>query len=270
MRCKLVNIIVVFSLLFLCSCRVEMPKDVIPPDKMEAILYDYHLVQSMEGVAYTSGDYKGKLFYRGVFDKHHVTKEMFDSALVWYNRNPKYMVEIYENLESRMQREVNALASLKSSRVYGVDLNFAHLNSNISELWTSHNVRMLSAVPLNNKLAFSFTTPKDSTFVTGDSLSFSFNTMFISPLKGAVNQQAYAAVYVEYTDNTVGSYALEVDSSGHYELHVPRNYKSRLKSMDGYVYYCDDDTTNESKLVVSDISLRRLHPVQSKSSAKNR
>lgn len=269
MRRKAVKIVFLFVLLFLVSCRVEMPKDVLPPEKMEAVLYDYHLVQSMIGLSSTTGDYKEKLYYRAVFDKHNITKEMFDSSLVWYNRYPKHMISIYKNLETRMQQETDFLSSLKSAREAGVDLNYAYLVSDISELWTSSNSRMLSAVPYNNKLDFSFSTPKDSTFIAGDSLSFSFNARFVAPDEFSVKQQAIAAVRFEYSDNTIGYNEVAVDSPGYYELCVPRNFKSRLKAMDGYVFYYDNDTTCSARMILSDISLRRIHPVQSKSKDKN-
>lgn len=267
MRCKVVKIISALLLLSLVSCRVEMPKDVPSPDKMEAVLYDYHLAQTMASTM-ASSDYKEKLLYRNVFEKHGMTKEVFDSALVWYNRHPKYMMKIYKNLESRLQYEVDVLSSLRSTREVGVDINFAHLSSNISELWTSHNVKMLSSVPLNNKLAFSFTTPKDSSFVAGDSLVFSFNVMFIPKGETGVERHAHAAINYEFSDKTTGFQWAHVKAPGHYELRVPRNFKSRLKSMNGYVFYSDNDTTYASRVVVSDISLRRIHPVQSNSSSK--
>ncbi len=269
MRCKAVKIVSALLMLILVSCRVETPKDIIPQGKMELVLYDYHLAQSTINKEHFTGHYKEKLICRSVFEKHNITKEMFDTALVWYNRHPKQMLEIYTGVEARIKREHSILSSLRSARIEGVDLSFAHLRSNISELWTSHNVRQLSSVPLNNKLAFSFETPKDSTFMAGDSLSFSFNVMFMSSSENPVKQRALAGINYEFYDKTTANKQVAVDASGHYELHVPRNYKSRLKSMNGYVYYYDNDSTSASGMLVSDISLRRLHSVQSgRSTAK--
>ena len=58
MRCKVVKIVFALMMLFLVSCRVEMPKDVPSPEKMEAVLYDYHLAQTIATTLATS-DYKG-------------------------------------------------------------------------------------------------------------------------------------------------------------------------------------------------------------------
>lgn len=263
MRVKGVKILLLSLLAFLVSCKVEMPKSVPSPAKMEAILYDYHLAQSM-ATTNANVDYKEKLLYKYVFDKHGISKAEFDSALVWYNRNPKYMKEIYSGLESRVQREIDYLGGAKIAMDDGVAIEAAYLASNIAELWTSQNVRLLSTSPLNNKLAFTFDTPKDSSFIAGDSLVFSFNAFFLSENAQPVKQEAYASVILEYNDKSVRVNGVGVDEPGHYDIAVPRNYGSRLKSMSGYVYYFDNDTSDVSRMVLSDLSVKRIHPVQAK------
>ena len=70
MRC-LGNILSVLFLSTLLSCEVKVPDYVIPPQKMEAFLYDYHLIQSMNG-QYSSDDYREKLYYSYIFNKHNI------------------------------------------------------------------------------------------------------------------------------------------------------------------------------------------------------
>ena len=77
---KVVKAVFALLLLFVVSCRVEMPKDVPSPDKMEAVLYDYHLAQTMATTLSTS-DYKEKLLYKAVFKKHGMTKEELEQNL---------------------------------------------------------------------------------------------------------------------------------------------------------------------------------------------
>ena len=79
---------------------------------MEAVLYDYHLVQAMSS-EYSSATYREKLFYSYVFTKHNITKEHFDSSLVWYNRYPKHMLRIYTNIEAALEKEIEAFGESK-------------------------------------------------------------------------------------------------------------------------------------------------------------
>ena len=101
-----------FLVLALLSCEVKMPDDIIAPDKMEKLLYDYHLVQSMSS-EYASDEYKEKLYFKYVFAKHNVTEAEFDSSLVWFNRYPKHMFRIYQNLEQRLEGEVEMMSNAK-------------------------------------------------------------------------------------------------------------------------------------------------------------
>ena len=60
--CRIFYILLLLVTTLFASCEVEMPEDIIPQDKMESLLYDYHLAQSMSS-EYTSADYKEKLFF---------------------------------------------------------------------------------------------------------------------------------------------------------------------------------------------------------------
>lgn len=261
MRSATVRIVLFLFSFMLFSCKVEVPENVLPPEKMEAILYDYHLTASMTTM-YASVTYKEKLMYAYVYDKHGVTKEDFDSSLVWYNRYPKYIKDIYTNLEERLQQEVDALTAVRLQDNEGVTLSLADLSPAVAELWTGHPVKMLSAKPLGNRVQFSFDTPKDTTFVVGDSLLFSFNAEFIPGSKPDVMREAYASVVLEYDNEKYYATGVNVKESGAYTVSAPRDFKNRLRSMSGYIYYFDNDSAHESYMLLSDISLKRFHPVK--------
>ena len=245
----------------LVSCEVKMPGHVMPPEKMEAFLYDYHMVQTMSG-EYTSYDYKEKLFYNYVFTKHNVSKEVFDSSMMWYNRYPKHLKRIYENLEARLEADVERLNDARATFQEGVSLDMAYLSADSSDLWTSSKVKMLSSTPLNSRLAFSFKVPDDTTFVKGDSLSFSFMAYFIPRDTLEIVQNAYASVRLDYGDGGVLTRSVRVDTSGVYHLPTLPKPDKKLKSMSGFVYYSDNDTTSLSRLLLSDITVVRIHPLK--------
>ena len=152
------HILSVLSLFVLCSCEVKMPDYVMSPQKMEAFLYDYHMIQSMTG-RYSSDDYKEKLYYSYIFKKHNIQKEQFDSSMQWYNRYPKHLRRIYENLEARLDAEVARLNEESKLLKEGVTLEEVKLDLDSVDLWTSSKLKILSSTPLHSRLAFSFTTP---------------------------------------------------------------------------------------------------------------
>ena len=262
MRYSVVKTVLLLSVAMLLSCKVEMPEHILPPEKMEAVLYDYHLTQSMASTL-ASADYKEKLMYAYLYDKHNLTKEKFDESLAWYNRYPKHMKGIYKNLEDRLQREVDVLGGAKALQDDAIDLDMVNLAVSVAELWTGSTVRMLSPTPLNNKVQFSFEAPKDSSFIVGDSLVFSFSATFFSGNVTDLKQEVYAAILLEYGDDSYFTGSLNIEESGMYTLPVPRNFNSYPKSMSGYLYYLDNDTTYNSRVVLDGLSLKRLHPAKS-------
>lgn len=255
---RLLQILGIVLLAGFVSCEVKMPEHIIPPEKMEAFLYDYHLVQSMSG-EYSASDYKEKLFFGYTFDKHGITKEQFDSSMMWYNRYPKHLKRIYERLEARAETEVAELDAARGTLNEGISLDVAFLDTDTAELWTSSKVRMLTSTPLSNRMIFSFTTPEDSSFVPGDSLQFSFSALFYKDSLSVFNQHAYAAVLFEYDDKSSESKGVMLKTGGDYLLAVNRNVGSRLKSMNGFVYYSDSASCGNAGVVLSDISVRRFH-----------
>lgn len=253
----ILSLILLFSLL---SCEVKVPENIIPPEKMEAFLYDYHLVQSMNG-QYSSDEYREKLFYSYIFKKHNIEKLHFDSSMMWYNRYPKHLKRIYENLEAKLNAEVDRLNESENIVGEGVSLETISLADDSVNLWTGLKLKYLSSTSLNNKLVFSFYTPEDTTFVKNDSLSFSFSAFLLDAGNHSVKQRAYASIRLEYADGMLFTKSAYIDSCGYYNLSAPRNPDSRLKSMSGFVYYADDDSTARAGLLLSDISVLRMHPV---------
>ena len=245
--------------IFLVSCEVGMPDYVVPPKKMERFLYDYHLVQSMSS-EFTAFEYKEKLFYDYIYRKHGMTKERFDSSMMWYNRYPKYLKRIYENLEVRLDAEVASLNDARASFDDGVLLEAAFLSTDTAQLWTSSKMRLLASTHINSKLYFTFDVPKDTTFVKGDSLTFSFGSYFINDGNENVGQEAIASIRIDYDNGTYYHKNLRITESGEYVLAAPRDFNRNLKSMSGFVYYVDDDESTKSKLLLSEISVTRIHP----------
>ena len=261
MRCKSFLLMLLVATLF-TSCEVKMPEDVIPQGKMEALLYDYHLAQSMSS-EYTSADYKEKLFFTYLFSLHGVTQEQFERSMEWYNRYPKHLQRMYANLEKRLEVEVEKMNNAGGAMEEGVNLEAAYLAADTADLWTGSRNKMLACSMLDSHVSFGFDVPDDSTFVAGDSISLSFNAMFVTAGVKDVRQLAHAALLLGYEDGSVDSKGFDVVENGEYILALERNGDSRLESVSGFVYYFDNDTTAAAKLLLNDISLTRIHPQKS-------
>ena len=96
--------ILIFILLFF-SCRSSIPKDVLPPKKMQAVLWD--IMQADELAEYYSGQDSGFKslskhvdYYQKVFAIHKIRKEDFAKSLVYYENHPVQLKPILDSLQS--------------------------------------------------------------------------------------------------------------------------------------------------------------------------
>ena len=243
------------SIILLASCQVKTPREIIQPDAMEALLYDYHIVQAMGNESSNIESYHIKLYHEYVFNKHGVTKELFDSSLVWYTRHPSYLTQMYANLQERLDEEVATMQEEKSTAqaLAKIDLD---LTADTLEMWKGMTVAQLSSAPYNNRLLFSFNS--DSAFIAGDSVVFNIDARFFSEKESA--QQLYAAVHVTYRDDTRISIGKDIKSSGRYSLEIPRDHDRKISAVGGFIYYNDNDESKKSGVALSGLSLLRIHP----------
>lgn len=242
-------------LFILVSCQVKLPEGIIQPDRMESLLYDYHMVQALSSEANASAEYHKKLYHEYIFKKHGVDKALFDSSLVWYTRHPAYMTQIYANLQERLDNELAIMqderAVAQKSKQVDVDVNADTL-----ELWTGKEVQRLTSSAMNNLLNFSYSS--DSAFVAGDSVVLTLNTRFFT--EKPREQKIVAAIVIKYEDNSVTSKVEEIESSGIFALQSARDYDKTIKGVNGFIYYSDTDSTATSGTILSGLSLRRIHP----------
>ena len=76
---------------------------------MKKVLYDFHLAQAMvEDLPYDQRE-KANAYINAVFEKHGITKEDFDSAVVWYNSHNEDLQDIYKDLQTQYTQEQEQL-----------------------------------------------------------------------------------------------------------------------------------------------------------------
>ena len=94
---------------FLLSCSGKIPGDVIKPDKMQAVLWDYIQVENFvktyiaQDTAKRSLDSSAVLLQR-VYKKHYVTREEFNKSLKFYASNEDLMQRLLDTMSIRNQQ----------------------------------------------------------------------------------------------------------------------------------------------------------------------
>ena len=174
---SLLNIIA-FALIvtWVVGCKPGVPSDLIQPDDMEEILYDYHIA---DGMAMADGNYENVSYLRTVYreaalQKHGVTQAEFDSSLVYYYRHTEQLYEIYDRLSKRLNEESTNLGSTANEMS---QLGGEVGQGDTTTVWTyPQTVVMLPAPPYN---VLSFSVKADSSYHAGDKMIFNVDAQFI-------------------------------------------------------------------------------------------
>ena len=109
-------------LLFLCACSSDVPKGVMPPSKMEGVLYD--VLRADEWVDFASlGDStfhrisKRTALYDSVFRLNGITKDEYRKSMNFYQSRPDLFKEILQSLRAKSDTALKKMAAADSLKV---------------------------------------------------------------------------------------------------------------------------------------------------------
>lgn len=254
MKLRISNWLILFpAMLVLAGCMAHRPDGVLPPRKMEKVLYDYHLAQAVaNGLPYDER-YKAEFMRNFEFEKHGVTKEEFEASLVWYTRNPRELHKIYERLYETADKDRDAAAArleMLEKKSYRV------MSGDSVELWYLRHAQIITQSPYMNPMQFRINV--DSTFYHSDSLIWTVGTTFFDNGLDSIRPYAYLSLSLVYGDS-ISTVDTLIDETSLSRLVLQCDERKIPNDVRGAVTYINESSVNEACLLLSDISLLRLH-----------
>ena len=229
------------------SCN-RAPKKVLSQPEMIDFLIDLH---KLDGVLITKGlttidDRENVYYYNALLAKHKITKEQFDSSLVWYTRQPKKFSKIYRQVLLKLNLEDSFLREQK--RIYDDSVAKADKTIDIWNLKRTFTITKDSSV---NRVDFHISGYE---FYTGDVFELKFLHRS-SPVDATYNE--WAVLRVNYDNNFTDSIKtiLFADSLlKRYSLRFKARQNYRVKNLTG-VIASTDKPEKRIKTVVDSISI---------------
>ena len=165
------------TLLLLMACKPKVPEWFIQPDDMEDILYDYHVAQAMarqEKADEGESNLKRNEYFLAVLKKHNVTKQDYDTSMVYYYSHLPRLKEIYKEVNERLSDEAKMLGT-----AIGETSRYSHYSASgdTANICTDRTDMLLMPCPMMNR--FDFTLKVDTSFYKGDSFAFQFVSEYI-------------------------------------------------------------------------------------------
>ncbi len=248
---KWIGVCILFSFLFLGSCKKGMPDGVIKPVEMENLLYDYQIARAMsDDLPYEDNDRKA-LYLDYIFEKHHTTRAEFDSSMVWYTRNSEALLRIYKNVNKRLkmqQEELNHLIGMRDKKPQKTQ------TGDSIDIWYADRVYRLSHTGLFRKL--DFVIPADENFKIHDRFVWRIHYTFLAEGENT-GRKAVQGMSIRFDNDSVMSVWKTVSRSGMDSLCLDADSSYTIKEITGFVYYTDATCNFMNQLLLDRISLMR-------------
>lgn len=239
-------------LALLTSCGKEIPDEIIQPSKMERVLYDYHLTL---GMSENSKNTEKEARKNYIFQKHGITSAEFDSSMVWYTRESKELMSIYENLNKRFKREYEHVERLLESREEANTRSFA--SGDTVDIWMKEDILWFTKAPLNNRLTFEI--KADSTFHPRDAFNWNMNYYFMA------DGEAIMGLNVIYENDSVIGMTKSITESGPQSIYLHTDSAYNIKALNGFIYV-PENQTKQPNILLHKIDLTRYHMPEPKDS----
>lgn len=84
----------------------------ISPERMALILSDIHIAEAamtLERNAGNPANADPAFYYRGIFEKHHVTAALYARNISWYRQNPDQLVKVYDRVIAILENRQKSL-----------------------------------------------------------------------------------------------------------------------------------------------------------------
>ena len=247
-----IDVLAVVLLLVLSGCRLKRPDDVLSPKKMEQFLYDYHMAQAIIQDLPKEEKYTTPAYVDWAYQKNGITKEQFNTSLVWYTRYPKELSKIYKRLSNRIEDEYKA-ASKALSQIE--KKSFTIQSGDSIDLWYLDKTALLNGSIYMNKLTYRVN--RDTTFHKGDTVCLNVFGTFVSVDSG-VPDYAYMSLSAYYGDS-VSTVDTLLEKNGQVRLSLILDSRKNFTSLSGSVNYVDSTDNRNSILILSGMELMRYH-----------
>ena len=208
MRCilRILSGLALTALVAGCSSK---PDEVIGHDDMVALLVDIHKGEAIADMDRSKfGDESMRVRLKeAIYDRHGVSQEQVDSSLSWYGIHLKEYMEIYDEVDKRIQDEIDA-SKIKSGKTP------VYAEGDSADIWNNQSLyRIDYRVPVKN-IAFDF--ENDPSWKNGDNFTLQFKLQN----KRDGGMRIKSSIFVRYDDGEIEYRVSETGSDGWERLKI--------------------------------------------------
>ena len=246
-------------LLFMPSCKSDVPEGILDEQTMEDVLYDYHMAQVLSDnvsarniTNETKVKYNKHYYIKSVLNKYNLTQQQFDQSLEYYTRHSDALYDIYNRLNERISAEAGTSAG-RGNSPYG---NMT--SSDTTDIWQGPRSYLLTSTGQN---CLTFEQKADTSLRRGDRLMLHFRTNWMYR-EGA--KRGVAQLCLVYADDSVTVASSSFSNSTQQDVTISITRDS-LVAVRTFIYQQAPWSARPKLLDLREVSLVRLRDKEAKS-----
>ena len=99
---------IVLLLLFSCTNKTQVPKNILPPEQMQKILLDLMEADELIGKkavdSVISDSFSRSVVYKAVFTQHKTNKDVFKKSFAFYESHPQLLKVVLDSIKSETKK----------------------------------------------------------------------------------------------------------------------------------------------------------------------
>lgn len=223
---KYIFFLILTTMVFSCQNR---PSEVMPRKKMENVMYDMYIAESIIDHDYKNFDLpeKKEALINQVFDKHNISEARWDTSLSWYSDNIDQYLQINDSVKSRLERNQKVAQQLNMQhialqrRFEKKPDNYIPSNAHIAGLGCERGFKFkLDSTELAER------------YLDNDTIFFRFKVLGLSPNN---SYSLKSMLTVEYADTTIHQMT-KLEENKSYKFPLLRHIEQdTIVSLNGFV-----------------------------------
>lgn len=246
-------LLIILAIGLLCACD-STPSGVISKGKMEDLLFDFHIAQSMiYDLSSAEQEEKSQEYIDAVFRKYGVTQEDFDSSLVWYSRHPDEYHKLYVNIKERYDK-LNSELQLQNGNKDMMAVFSA--GGDTTNIWGAQKLLVLRNNDLLNKETFSI--KADTSFHKADSYILMCKVGLLLENRNERSEYVAIGMSIKYKDGTTAGYSRQASTNDKIQITIASKDSVEIEKVTGFFYF-KGNQHYRSTAFIDDIQLFRMH-----------
>jgi len=238
--------IALVAIIIFAACS-KVPKHILSEKDMQKVMTDMMMAESMIGTDYQSyrGDTVKLALYESVFAKHRISRELYDSSLVWYGQNLDIYMKVYDRVLTDINKMIADLGDVQADAA-------PTSNSDSINIWPRRSSLILQPGQPFNGVVFDI--KPTSNYSSGSSFVLGLRVWGINKEMSFTPEIRLSAVQPD----TIITTNLKIKEDGYYQTIVTTPPTKQIRRVYGYIWM-DEKENSYHKIYIDSLNLMKYN-----------